>query len=360
MPSIDFVRFLSNQNVKAFLRLIRQGESNQDDSAYTLLYGGGHFEGFADHPRKFFQLPDGRRTSAAGAYQITATTWDALVKQFGFPNFEPATQDCAAVALVAGRKALADGVAGNIGEAIRKCRPEWTSLPGASEQNQTYDKAIAVYRAWGGQDTPSEAAVTQPVPLVASPAPAKKGTSMPILALVSAFGPIIADLIPQLTKFFAPGTEVAQRNLGAATAVFDTIVKASGQPNIQAAVEAMQKDPTLTAQVTQAVVTDPVIIGLIEVGGGIEKARERMADPNQIPFYKNPAVIVTVLLVPLVYMVAVSVLFGVGGQTFSDEVKMMVITAIVSGLLGSITGFFLGSSLGSQRKTEIAGAANAP
>ena len=49
-------------------------------------------------------------------------------------------------------------------------------------------------------------------------------------------------------------------------------------------------------------------------------------------------------------MVAAAVLFGIGGQTWSDDIKTLLVTAIVTGALGSITGFFLGSSLGSQRK----------
>ena len=53
---------------------------------------------------------------------------------------------------------------------------------------------------------------------------------------------------------------------------------------------------------------------------------------------------------PLVYLVVWRVLTG----PFSAEVQSMVIGAVVSGGLGSITGFWLGSSASSQRKTEQA------
>jgi hypothetical protein len=76
---------------------------------------------------------------------------------------------------------------------------------------------------------------------------------------------------------------------------------------------------------------------------------------DQLPFYKNPAVH---------HRRAFNSadLHGRGvscsslGQTWSDDIKMMFVTAIVSGLLGSVTGFFLGSSLGSQKKDAALGA----
>lgn len=59
---------------------------------------------------------------------------------------------------------------------------------------------------------------------------------------------------------------------------------------------------------------------------------------------------ITAALLPLVYIVVWFVLTG----TFSSDVQSMVIGAVVSGVLSAITGFWLGSSASSQRKTEIA------
>ena len=59
--------------------------------------------------------------------------------------------------------------------------------------------------------------------------------------------------------------------------------------------------------------------------------------------------LITAALLPLVYMVVWVVLTG----AFSPEVQSMVIGAVVSGVLSAITGFWLGSSASSQRKTEI-------
>lgn len=183
------------------------------------------------------------------------------------------------------------------------------------------------------------------------PAPAQpKESKMPFLALLAAFGPVIAQLIPQVAKAVGGG-ERAQQNVAAAQAIFDTVVKASGQANIQSAVEAMQGDPALVTKVTQAVVTDPVVMQLLEIGGGIAAARVADAQATQAdkPFWYSPAFWIVVLLLPLVYLVVSAVVFDVGGK-WSDEMRSVVVTAIVAGLLSSITGFYLGSSYGSARK----------
>lgn len=147
---------LQDNNVQAFLALIRYGESANTGDAYTMLYGGGHFDGFDQHPKQFFTLKDGRRTSAAGAYQITWTTWQWVSVAGSLPDFSPHSQDLAALLLIKRRGALADVVAGNFDRAIAKCANEWTSLPGAMESRYsmaTARKVLANYGATFGDTT---------------------------------------------------------------------------------------------------------------------------------------------------------------------------------------------------------------
>ena len=61
--------------------------------------------------------------------------------------------------------------------------------------------------------------------------------------------------------------------------------------------------------------------------------------------------VVTAAILPLVYWVTWRVLTG----PFSIEVQSMVVGAVVSGGLGAVTGFWLGSSASSQRKDERGG-----
>lgn len=60
---------------------------------------------------------------------------------------------------------------------------------------------------------------------------------------------------------------------------------------------------------------------------------------------------VTAAILPLVYWTTWRVLTG----PFSVEVQSMVVGAVVSGGLSSVTGFWLGSSASSQRKDERQG-----
>lgn len=151
---------VDNPNVRAMLRVIRQGESSQDDSiAYRLIVGGKLFDGFADHPRiagKCWTTSKGVRlcSTAAGAYQITKTTWDEVRAKMRLPDFSPASQDMAALGRIAYRGALPAVLAGDVETAIKKLRDEWTSLPGAKENNKAAGdlaNAKRLFLAWGGQ-----------------------------------------------------------------------------------------------------------------------------------------------------------------------------------------------------------------
>jgi len=120
------------KNVSAFLQTIRVSEGTSGSDGYSILVGGGHFDSFADHPRRLVYIASiGQNSSAAGAYQILRRTWDGVVAKLGLPDFSPASQDRAAVELIRQRGALADVRAGRFADAVTKCRKEWASLPGA-------------------------------------------------------------------------------------------------------------------------------------------------------------------------------------------------------------------------------------
>ncbi|TAJ76100.1 MAG: hypothetical protein EPO42_13250 [Gallionellaceae bacterium] len=120
---------LGNKNVQAFLRAIRAGESSQDAAAYNMLVYGGTFADMSTHPRVYKPIPGSTlKTSAAGAYQITYSTWKWLHLLAGVDDFTPASQDKMAVAYLRKLGALADIVAGDYAAAIEKCAPVWESI----------------------------------------------------------------------------------------------------------------------------------------------------------------------------------------------------------------------------------------
>ena len=145
---------LDNQNVRAFLMAIRLGEGTLSDIGYYTIVGGQTFTDDSKHPRILVSLHRyGVKSTAAGAYQIIYPTWQGLVRQYGFTDFTPESQDEAAVALILEKCALDDVIAGRLEEAIEKCSAIWASLPGskAGQRIEDMEQIKAVYLNHGGR-----------------------------------------------------------------------------------------------------------------------------------------------------------------------------------------------------------------
>lgn len=153
MNRSDLQAALENPNVHAFLHAIRLGEGTSDPEGYNRIVGGDTFAHYIDHPRAPRWISRYKVWStAAGAYQIIAKTWDGLVRQYGFPDFSPECQDEAAVALIAEKRALRHVKNGDIEKAIGLLGGVWASLPGstAGQRMETIENVLAVYQAHGG------------------------------------------------------------------------------------------------------------------------------------------------------------------------------------------------------------------
>lgn len=146
---------------------------------YNTMYGGAKFSDYSDHPRQRQLITSGpnagKYSTAAGAPQFLASTWDEVKKDAGLPDFSPDSQDRGAWHLaqktykLETQRDLATDLESaknrpdrhemihNIGRALSRV---WTSLPDGSEPNsQTmsfadrYDAAAQPVRA---QATPSQ------------------------------------------------------------------------------------------------------------------------------------------------------------------------------------------------------------
>ena len=156
-------------NIRAFGQAVAEAEGTArgPNRGYDVLFGwpakGRTFDSAAaaDHPRiRTYEqadefLANGRKdfTTAAGRYQETATTYDAIRRRYGIPpGFTPELQERHFEALLQDSGALADVKAGRIGRAIERARNTWASLPGANtpqpQRSQAY--VIAAYTAAGG------------------------------------------------------------------------------------------------------------------------------------------------------------------------------------------------------------------
>jgi muramidase (phage lysozyme) len=148
---------LTHPNVRAFLTVIRACEGTSGPDGYRMLFGGSLFHAWRDHPRvRFYEKKDefirnGRRdyTTAAGAYQITESTWNDFTAAKGPRDFTPASQDECAWWLIGRAGAQEDVLAGRLETAIKRCAPVWASLPGApyGQPTKTYFYARSIYNA---------------------------------------------------------------------------------------------------------------------------------------------------------------------------------------------------------------------
>lgn len=122
----------AQNNLLAFLAVIRRAEGGTDSYDYDDLYGGGNFTSFVDHPYELGTWKGVRTsnglTTAAGAYQITVTTWRDLGGKKRFGSFDPAAQDAAALMLIERRGAKDAIQRGNFRHAMSMLRNEWESF----------------------------------------------------------------------------------------------------------------------------------------------------------------------------------------------------------------------------------------
>jgi muramidase (phage lysozyme) len=353
----DLRAALASANVQAFLRVIRAGETGQTDAAYRTMFGGGLFDSFADHPRQ--AITRGRYTStAAGAYQFLSRTWDGLVKQYGFADFAPATQDLAAVALIKGRGALADVLAGRLPQAIAKCAREWASLPGSpyGQPVRTLAAAMATFIAAGGTLNVSTVA---PSATSATPAPAPepppKESPMPLPLIIGALLPSLIEAIPKLGALFGSGSAVQERNVKAAELAVQLVQDATGARNAQEAVEMVKADPAVAQTAAKAI--EDGWFQLTEVGGGIDAARK--ADAAFVSgggkVWESPSFWAMCFLVPLVYLVVLSLIGVVGNAEWSPEIRASLAATVVSLVVGGAVGYYWGATTTRNRAPVPAG-----
>lgn len=277
-PRAPLQAALRNRNVQAFYRAVRQGESRQDDLAYRMRFGGlgqspKYFDSFADHPRVFEPTTGGRKSSAAGAPQVTATTWDEERRKYGWPDFSPQCQDELFVARLIYRRALDAVIAGEFERACFLCGNEWTSLPGGPEENAATSRARETYVRWGGlfepaetpapaaQDDAGEAIDASPVP---SPQPIPQEARMePITTaafvwklasgLFDVFSPLALEKLQKEVGRHTDNPEVAGRIAAGAIAKAKEL---TGKSDDLEAIVAAKADPAIVQKIEASVLDD--------------------------------------------------------------------------------------------------------
>jgi len=341
MTRDQFLAISREPNVAAVLRVIRACEGTAADDGYRTLFGYERFDSFADHPRRLV-TKGSYSSTAAGAYQIIERTWDGLVRQHGFTDFTPATQDAAAVALIAGRGALDDVRAGRLEDAIAKLAPEWASLPGAPYGQPTRSMEF-VRKVYAMHRTPPQP-VTRP-----EPAPKPAGT--PMAPLIPALLGVLASIAPELVRIIGDKSKpVADRNVEIGMKVLEVAQQVAQAPGPAAAVEQIAADPALQQQFRAAVREQWYAIEEAG-GGGIEGAREQAARMTEGDGWRAIGYGVT--------LAALSLMIVAGGGALvwtmlmspdtTGEQRGMLLGAVVA-LISAVVSYWFGSSVSSRAK----------
>jgi muramidase (phage lysozyme) len=130
---------------------------------YAVTFGYKYvISDFSDHPYPKYWKGEpldflgptytGLISTAAGKYQITKHTFEALQGALNLPDFGPQSQDRAATLLIQQKKALDLVNAGQIADAIGLCSGVWASLPGSAsgQPQQKMADLLDVYGTSGG------------------------------------------------------------------------------------------------------------------------------------------------------------------------------------------------------------------
>lgn len=380
MNTTDIAGLLQNANLRAFMLLIRKGEGTLGDNGYRTIVGGGLFDSFDDHPRKMVRIERYKvNSSAAGAYQFLARTWDECAKALALPDFSPRSQDAACVFLIHRRKALDAVLAGDIRRALELCCLEWASLPGAPYGQRTLRQAeaLAFYVAQGGHlqgaAPPSEPKGEPPVlagdeagAVVLRPAPAparntvttKEPRMLPLplvlaTSLLDVFGPILRDKLSKVLAKNDTSPEVAAQ---VAEALITKAKQVTGADDPVAAVAALRADPEQVQRLEAAFLDDfermlPMAVKLMEMDeASVAAARQFAASEDWM-------VLTKAIRLKFIHILSLAFVSFAGWfvvhtwDTLTPELRGAVITLMVIAGWTGVRDFWMGSSDGSQQKT---------
>jgi len=214
-------------------------------------------------------------------------------------------------------------------------------LNGQSDRLAHYQRALSVLQ--GGDSASTESA----------PFPEQQPTQgqTAVAPFIAPAIPYLINAAPALIRIFGEKGENTEKYAKAAETAVEIAKAVTERPTAEGAVAAMQADPELASTYAKAVAAQWYELAGEAGGGGIAGARQAdQAAMQQGKPWMSPALWVAVLILPLVYLVVAAVMFGEG---WTNDIRAMVVSSIISLVLGSITGFFLGTSYGSQQKTAM-------
>jgi muramidase (phage lysozyme)/ElaB/YqjD/DUF883 family membrane-anchored ribosome-binding protein len=351
-------------NVKAFYAVVRRGESSLGPEAYTMVNGGPPITDFSKHPYAGLSTKQGGR--AAGAPQFIPSTWQEIAERYSLPDFSPASQDLGFVGCVLKRTGAIDALlAGRFEEAVRICRPEWTSLPGASENNPAWnmDKARALYIDRGGRlDNEELLQPAAPIEERSQPPdkPEQPETFMPIPAIILGLIQAAASVLPVIAQIKGDKTQSsATQNVNIASKVLDVVATTVGAVNQQQAVEIVQQDPAARQKADEALRAqffDLMKFAQEQETAAWERTEKSVSDARSfaekmlgkegwqsIGFGALIGLLAVIIIVGAGWM-----LWQIAENVSTDATTRGLIVGAAIAMLGQVVSYFFGSSSSSQ------------
>jgi hypothetical protein len=222
---------------------------------------------------------------------------------------------------------------------VKKCALEWASLPTSpyGQPTVTMAQARAEYEQAGGH----YAEAVPPQPFLSQ--------EQPVAPFIAAALPAVLSAVPELLKIFGKGDEKSERTEKAATVVMEVAKAALGAKNEQEVVDTLGSDPSAATVLRQAVQDN--WFQLVEVGGGIQAAREANAKAQgDKGISHNPAVWVSAALLIFPLLLAVDVFF-VHPSAYDGNLRTQIVTGLLAVIL-MVGGYWLGTSASSAKKDE--------
>lgn len=148
---------------RGLLDAIAAAESN---GSWNTIYGGGTFDDYSAHPRQYVPITSGpnkgRKSSAAGKFQILASTYDRVAPLLGITDFTPESQE--KIAWYLANEAYGDGLEGalksgdpaKLAQVGKKLSGVWTSLPSGIETAGTANQFAEGVAAGNKMASPSK------------------------------------------------------------------------------------------------------------------------------------------------------------------------------------------------------------
>ena len=182
-----------------------------------------------------------------------------------------------------------------------------------------------------------------------TPAPTPELKTMPLPAILGALLPTLIESVPKLGKLFGSGSEVAERNVKAAELAMEIAKDALGARNAQEAVEIAKADPAAAAKAAEAI--EARWLELTEAGGdGIAGARKADAAQQAAgSLLQSASFWVALMLLPLVYLLVLSLIGMVGTASWSDDVRAGLAGSLISAVVGGLVGYYFGQTTSRNR-----------